>query len=102
MNKVQVENLNFGETAKALRELNESRRKQKKKGLKRLRFEQLHFHNKKKILRNSSQAYVNRSKGENKVVDAKNFKSIDDYRKKYLFIMIHNIYHDIFFSKKMF
>jgi hypothetical protein len=43
-----------------------------------MRYEQLHFHNKNKILRNSGQTYISMSKGQKKVIDGKNFKAIDN------------------------
>jgi hypothetical protein len=78
MNKVKVENLkNFGETTKVLIKLNGFRNSQTQKGVKRMRYEQLHFHNKNKILRNSGQTYISMSKCQKKVIDGKNFKAID-------------------------
>ena len=78
MNKVKVENLkNFGET-KVLIKLNEFRNSQTEKGVKRMCYEQLHFHNKNKILCNSDQTYISMSKGQKKVIDGKNVKAIDN------------------------
>ena len=63
--------LEFGESVHLLNDLTNKR--SSSKGTKRKRFEPLHFHNKKKILRNSGQSYFDCT---NHLVEKKEFKQV--------------------------